>query len=440
MRYFALPVAALLATASTLVVAPPPATAANSYDSGLSVPFESPDAVSGSTVSILQYGATPGNPADDDAVAIQRAINAAKPGDMVYIPNGTYHVKSMIMLKTGVSVAGQSRDGTILAGSYSASPYAVMYAAPGVNNLTLSSFRLGVASGKPYMAGVRLGNTGGAVVSRIAVSNLLVEQFQRFGIQVQNGKFVLVDSNIIRNATALDGDGSGYGVIIDQSASNNNWVKNNLIGPTIRHGILLQYRANHNLIEHNTVTGTVSGSIDLHGEDEYSNEISYNLVSNCVRNGTSVSPNGGGIEVGEFSGVAGTTLLHDNSGPYNWIHHNEVSNCTYGFRITNNSNYTYVEDNSFHDNLVSGIHADLAPLNNLLLARNQVFDNGNGIVLNNVTKAVIQDNKITDNTGYGLWTNAGVTGFVISGNTVSGNKVNVVLGSKNGTYTEGAAA
>ena len=440
MRYFALPVAALLATASTLVVAPPPATAANSYDSGLSVPFESPDAVSGSTVSVLQYGATPGNPADDDAVAIQRAINAAKPGDMVYIPNGTYHVKSMIMLKTGVSVAGQSRDGTILAGSYSASPYAVMYAAPGVNNLTLSSFRLGVASGKPYLAGVRLGNTGGAVVSRIAVSNLLVEQFQRFGIQVQNGKFVLVDSNIIRNATALDGDGSGYGVIIDQSGSNNNWVKNNLIGPTIRHGILLQYRANHNLIEHNTVTGTVSGSIDLHGEDEYSNEISYNLVSNCVRNGTSVSPNGGGIEVGEFSGVAGTTLLHDNSGPYNWIHHNEVSNCTYGFRITNNSNYTYVEDNSFHDNLVSGIHADLAPLNNLLLARNQVFDNGNGIVLNNVTKAVIQDNKITDNTGYGLWTNAGVTGFVISGNTVTGNKVNVVLGSKNGTYTEGAAA
>ena len=440
MRYFALPVAALLATASTLVVAPPPATAANSYDSGLSVPFESPDAVSGSTVSVLQYGATPGNPADDDAVAIQRAINAAKPGDMVYIPNGTYHVKSMIMLKTGVSVAGQSRDGTILAGSYSASPYAVMYAGPGVNNLTLSSFRLGVASGKPYMAGVRLGNTGNAVVSRIAVSNLLVEQFQRFGIQVQNGKFVLVDSNIIRNATALDGDGSGYGVIIDQSGSNNNWVKNNLIGPTIRHGILLQYRANHNLIEHNTVTGTVSGSIDLHGEDEYSNEISYNLVSNCVRNGTSVSPNGGGIEVGEFSGVAGTTLLHDNSGPYNWIHHNEVSNCTYGFRITNNSNYTYVEDNSFHDNLVSGIHADLAPLNNLLLARNQVFDNGNGIVLNNVTKAVIQDNKITDNTGYGLWTNAGVTGFVISGNTVSGNKVNVVLGSKNGTYTEGAAA
>ena len=89
---------------------------------------------------------------------------------------------------------------------------------------------------------------------------------------------------------------------------------------------------------------------------------------------------------------------------------------------------------------MSGIHADLAPLNNLLLARNQVFDNGNGIVLNNVTKAVIQDNKITDNTGYGLWTNAGVTGFVISGNTVSGNKVNVVLGSKNGTYTEGAAA
>ena len=109
MRHFALPVAALLATASTLVAAPAPATAATSYDSGLTVPFESPDAVSGATVSVLQYGATSGNSADDDAVAIQRAINAAKPGDMVYIPDGTYHVKSMIMLKSGVSVVGQSR-------------------------------------------------------------------------------------------------------------------------------------------------------------------------------------------------------------------------------------------------------------------------------------------------------------------------------------------
>lgn len=440
MRCLALPFAALLATASALVAPPAPAAAASTYDSGLNVPFESPDAVSGNTVSVVQYGATSGNPNDDDAAAIQRAINAARPGDMVYIPDGTYHVKSMITLKSGVSVVGQSRDGTILAGSYSASPYAVMYAAPGVNNLTLSNFRLGVAAGKPYLAGIRLGNTGSTVVARIAVSNLLIEQFQRFGIQVQNGKFILADSNIIRNATALDGDGSGYGVIIDQSGSNNNWIKNNLIGPTIRHGVLLQYRANHNLIEHNTVTGSVSGSIDLHGEDEYSNEISYNLVSDCVRNGTSVSPNGGGIEVGEFSGIAGTTLLHDNSGPYNWIHHNEVSNCTYGVRITNNSNYTYVEDNSFHDNLVSGIQADLAPLNNLLLARNQVYQNGNGVLLYNVTKAVIQGNRITDNAGYGLWTNPGVTGFVISDNTVTGNKVNVVLGSKNGTYTEGAAA
>ncbi len=380
MRYVWLPIATLASVVVALFVCPAAGTAATTYDAGLSVQFQAADAPTGNTVSVLQYGATPGNSSDDDAVAIQRAINAAKAGDAVYIPDGTYHVKSLIVLRTGISVIGESRDGTVLAGSYSSSPYAVMYAGPGVNNLTLSKFRLTVATGKPYLAGIRLGNTGSSQVSRITVSNLLIEQFQRFGIQIQNGKFILADSNIVRNATALNGEGSGYGIIIDQSGSNNNWVKNNVVGPVIRHAILLQFSANHNLVEHNTITGVVSSGIDLHGEDEYSNEIGYNLVSDCVRNGTSVSPNGGGIEAGEYSGIVGTTIFHDNSGPNNWIHHNEVYNCTYGFRITNNTNYTYVENNSFHNNVVSGIQADLAPLNNLHLDDNTVNNNANGII------------------------------------------------------------
>jgi nitrous oxidase accessory protein NosD len=406
-------------------------------DAGLSDPFQMPDPITGTAHNVLNYGATSNNSSDNDAAVIQMVINGAQAGDVVYIPDGIYHIKSTINLKPGISLVGQSREGTVLAGLYGETPlHAMIYAPPGVNNLTVSSFTITLASGSKstYKAGVRLGLEGaGATVSRIAVKDLFIEKFERFGVQLQNANHVLVDNNTIKNATALDGGGQGYGIIIDQSLSSNNWIRNNTIGPVIRHAILIQ-KAHNNLIENNRITGAVSGAIDLHGEDEYANEIRYNTISDCVRNGTTVSPNGAGIEIGEYSGVIGTILMHDNSGPLNWIHHNTVYNCSCGLRIMNNSNYTYIEDNIFRNNLGSGIQADLAPLNNLYISRNQIYNNGNGIILYDVTQAVVKDNIVRNNANYGIATNPGVTGYIITGNTVTNNKVNVYLGSTNGIY------
>ncbi|MGP4053826.1 right-handed parallel beta-helix repeat-containing protein [Mycobacterium sp. 4D054] len=416
-----------------------PTQSPGGYDAGLKDPFQHADQPSGKTLNVRDYGATSGKSSDNDAAAIQKAINAAQAGDVVYIPDGVYHVKSIITLKSGVSLIGQSRDATVLASAFStmtymfSNPHAVIYAPGGTTNLTISSFTIRQASGKIYNAGVRLGSESRGQVSRIAVKDLFIEKHRRFGVQLQNADNVLVEGNMIRNASALDGGGSGYGIIIDQAGSHNNWVRNNTIGPVIRHGILIQESAHHNLIEDNTITGAVSGAIDLHGEDEYSNEIRYNTVSDCVRNGTSVSPNGAGIEIGEYSGVIGTETKHDNSGPNNWIHHNIVYNCTCGLRIVNNSNNTWIEDNIFYNNLDAGIKADLAPLQDLYLRRNTVYGNGSGIVLHDVLRAVLEDNKVTDNRKYGIWTNGGVTGYLLTGNTVTGNGTDVVLGSQNGT-------
>lgn len=420
----------MLAAADAVSAVLPP----SKEDAGLSGPFLMPDASTGRTLNVKTYGATSNNSADNDALVINAVINAAQPGDVVYIPNGTYHIKSTINLKTGVSLVGQSRDYTVLAGASGDTPLSAMiFAAPGVNNLTVSNLKITLASGKAYKAGVRLGSTGGAPLSRIVVKNLFVEKFERFGVELHNTNNVLVDSNIIKNATALDGGGQGYGVLIDEALSSNNWVRNNTIGPVIRHAILIQ-RAHNNLIENNRITGTVSGAIDLHGEDEYSNEIRYNTISDGVRNGTTVSPNGAGIEVGEYSGVIGTDQMHDNSGPGNYIHHNTVYNYSYGLRIMNNSNYTYIEDNVFRNNSGPGILADLAPLNHLYLSRNQVNNNAHGIILYDVTQAVVTDNIVRYNSGYGIAINPGTTDYVITGNTVTNNGTNVYLTNSNGTY------
>jgi parallel beta-helix repeat protein len=281
-----------------------------------------------------------------------------------------------------------------------------------------------------------LGSASGAPVSRIAVNNLFIEKFERFGVQLDNANNVRVDNNIIRNATALDGGGQGYGILISGYDSYNNWISNNTIGPVIRHAVLIQ-GAHHNLVEYNRITGTVSGAIDLHGEDEYANEIRYNVISDGVRNGTTISPNGAGIEVGEFSGVAGTTTMHDNSGPGNYIHHNTVYNYSYGFRIMNNSNYTFVEDNVFYNNDEAGILANLAPLNNLYIARNQVYDNGHGILLYGVTDAFVTDNIVQNNTGIGIGIDPQTYPYVITGNTVTNNGMNVYLGNPYGVYIPG---
>ncbi|MGE2836530.1 right-handed parallel beta-helix repeat-containing protein [Mycobacterium sp. SMC-4] len=427
----------------TLPPGDPGATPPNKYDAGLSDPFQLPDASTGKKLNVRDYGATSGRSSDDDGSAIQRAVNAAQAGDTVYIPKGTYHIRSTIKLKSGVSLIGESREDTVLAGnSLWSSPHAMIYAPPGVTNLTISSFTITKASGMSFKAGVRLGSEGdGALVSRIVVKDLFVEKFQRFGIQLQNAYQVLVDGNVVRNATALGGGGSGYGIMIDQSRSSNNWIRNNEVGPVIRHAILVQ-SAHHNLIEHNRITGAVSGAIDLHGEDEYSNEIRYNTISDCVPNGTSISPNGAGIEVGEFSGVIGSTTKHDNSGPMNWIHHNVVYNCACGVRVVNNSNHTYIEDNVFYDNWGSGILADLAPLKNLYISGNEIYNNkGNGITLHDVSEAVLEDNIIRDNGRYGIWTNAGVTDYEIVGNTLTDNRLgDVVLGSPDGVFESVATA
>lgn len=428
----------LLLAVMGLAGAPAQAAPPAGYDAGLNMPFDRPAPPSGDSVNVLDHGATPDNPSDDDAVAIQRAIDSAAPGAAVFIPVGVYHVKSTVELKSGVSLVGESRDATILAGAYSSSPRAVISAAPGVKDLTLSSFTIARDSGDVYNAGVHLGRVGGEAISRVIVRDLRIENHRRFGVMLQNTDHVLVEDNVVRNASALDGGGSGYGITIDQPGSNNNWVRNNSIGPVIRHAILVQESAHHNLIENNTITGAVSGAIDLHGEDEYSNEIRYNTISDCVRDGTSVSPNGAGIEVGEYSGVVGTDLMHDNSGPNNWIHHNEVSNCTYGLRVVNNSNYTYIEDNVFRNNLRTGIRADLAPMNNLHIARNKIFQNGDGIILRDVTRAVVTDNSITENEGYGIQANAGVVDYLIADNTVVNNKIDVQLDSPNGVFSPSA--
>jgi nitrous oxidase accessory protein NosD len=412
------------------------------YDAGLTAPFQCPDPVSGRSLDVRSYGATPNNSADDDAPAIRAAISAARAGDEVLLPGGTLHLKSgQINLKTGVSLRGQGRGATVLGAMYS-SLTAVIYVPAGATNLRISDFAVRRVSGS-YDAAVRLGNgrwdsnnSTYPIVSRVAIEGLLVEGHRRMGILLENTQHVLVRDNIVRAATALGGGGSGYGVSINFDRSSNNWVTGNQVGPTIRHAYLLAYRAHHNLLEHNTATGTTQDAFDLHGEDEYSNELRHNTVTDCQRldpaTGALTYPAGFGLGEVPAAGSAGMNY-HDVTGPHNWIHHNTVRGCYAGVR-SNNTNYTYIEDNVLHDNDVGIRIGDLRPSHFSRALRNDVRNNNVGLYLGEADDTIVRLNTSTTNSSRGLDVQAAAARYLITDNDFRSNGAPVRLLSSIGTY------
>lgn len=404
------------------------------YDAGLNKPFEHPSAVTGKTLNVRAYGATPDNAADDDAVAFRRAIAAAVAGDEVYIPDGVYHIKTPgIELKTGVGVRGQSTTNTIISAVFDPvadnSDSYLFGARPGVGDLTLSHFKINMAGGEPLHFPVRLGARGASTddiksqqVYRIAVRSLVIEDFERTAISVRNGRHILIRDNTIRRATALGGGGYGYGVMIGYDHSENNWVTGNFIGPVVRHGVLVQYRAHHNLIEKNTVANSVYDAFDLHGENEYSNELRYNVAYDSGEGGFGVGNTGG-------------TPEHFNAGPHNWIHHNEVYNSRYGIHIYRRSHHTYVEDNNFHHNKSVGIYIHAEGATFCRIMRNRSQFNDTGVRLANARDVVMDANIITNNARHALKTDSGTIRYRIINNDFRNNGLPVEIENPHGVFT-----
>ncbi|OHU96280.1 hypothetical protein BIW53_06985 [Pseudoalteromonas byunsanensis] len=68
-----------------------------------------------SIYSITEFGATANNDSDDDAVAINEALNEAlQSGASVYIPPGVFHVKTPIVLRGSAKLTGESRNDSVI--------------------------------------------------------------------------------------------------------------------------------------------------------------------------------------------------------------------------------------------------------------------------------------------------------------------------------------
>ncbi len=430
---------------------------------------EMPETVkeTGMEISVTDYNAKPNDPTADNYGAFKKAIENASEGDTIYIPNGTYYFTGYqkasseydthISLKSGVTLRGESQDGVILVSNFDPSKNennsttviaAVNVKNVAIKNLTVTSNTDDSKLPDPdsstlqnlVFTAPKYGITaasGGSISNpdaqarNILIENVTVEKFQRMGVRIASVKEVVVRGSTFQKATCLGGGGMGYGVNI-QGFGNGfnctdtyidtcfNIVENNhFVGPYLRHGALVQYSAHNNLIQNNVFDNLLLDSIDMHGEDEYCNEICNNKINNTRK--------GAGV------GLGNTGATHDASGRNNFVHDNVISGGARGIDILLGTPNTVVFKNTF-ENVGQGIKCSNA--NGTRIIEN-TFKNITGTAVS-VAYAYVYGNaeaglptnyqiknNAFDSCKEGIYTDSKGKNFVVEGNTYKNMSSNV---------------
>ncbi|WP_407319743.1 right-handed parallel beta-helix repeat-containing protein [Isoptericola halotolerans] len=364
---------------------------------------QEPGEATGRTIDVRDHGADPAPQSGDDAAAIRAALADAQPGDEVYLPEGTYDLQSTeaadptthVALRSGVDLRGDG-DGTVLTSAFTPETqsgkvlrgYGVQDVR--ISDLTVSSTYDGplptdhqddAAGGGPAY-GIVVANLGSRASQQVLVEDVVIERFQKMGVRIEKSREVTVRGSTFREATSVGGGGNGYGISIQGTAGKDRYaytddsrhnvvVDNEFDGTHLRHSILLQYWTHNNLVARNTIDGGVLDAIDMHGEDEYLNEIRYNKVTDVQAAGIALGNTGG------------TATQHDAAGPGNWIHSNVLQNNREGILLILGTPDTLVERN--------------------VITRGRGDHVRSGIEVRNAPGTVVQHNTVLANRADGFW-------------------------------------
>jgi len=248
-----------------------------------------------------------------DFTTIQAAVNAANPGDTVYIMNGTYTVPLSFpvggafvrVVKDNLTIKGQSRDGVILVGRSNKSGAApedwikgihVMADNVTIKDLTVQGFKGGTDGAKGF--GIVFDDFDGGPYQDGRVENV---KLQNNGVALRamyNQNMTVADSLIQNNVDR------GLDIAECDTAT--------ITGNTVISGAIGIWASGNNVtIAGNIVTGARDSGIYVNSAELAGVTISGNDVS---KTGTEPSP-GDGIEIADGDSVTVTeNLIHDNVG------------------------------------------------------------------------------------------------------------------------------
>jgi len=335
-----------------------------------------------------------------DFTKIQDAINAASPGDIIYVYNGTYY--EHIYISKSLSLIGENKHATIIDGSGYGYAVTVFY-------------------------------TQGVKFTRFTICNAEI------GIDISQSSNNTIVDNIVTNST-LGGPYWGGGIYLDYSS--NNTVAGNIILNTTEVGIWLNSR--NNTVVDNTISGAVepvpSSCGGIHLEDgSHDNTICGNIISKRAY----------GIYLAFWSDtntIVGNTILNlSYNVPYgiivwssnNWIIGNTIMNVDYtGIRLNSPEGYpNRCINNVVSGNVISycndGIAVSFESSFNTVTANNASNNNIGITICNHSNNNTLIGNILTNNgLGISLW------GFsennTMEGNVITSNSYGVdILDSSN---------
>ena len=304
--------------------------------------------------------------------SIQDAIDAANPGDTVFVYGGTYYEN--IVIDKSISLIGEDKDTTVIDGS--GLDYVVNISTDWVN---ISGFTIQNSSSSfDYdFGGIILYSTDYIKITDNNIKNNAI------GISLQYcSNNSITDNYIINNTYGIHSKDSNNNIITGNDASNNKDVGiyleyrssfNNISGNTLNHngqfGIILAENSNYNNVTDNIINNTIVGGIII--VMSHYNTVAGNTVINTAINYTNSSSPlfGVGIAIiacsynnildnnleNNHRGIYATSAFSGDPTAFNTIAGNNIkNNYVYGICIEEWTPYVYVYNNTiYHNNLIN---------------------------------------------------------------------------------------
>ena len=318
-----------------------------------------------------------------DYPTIQQAINAANPGDTVFVENGTY--PGNVVVNKTVNLIGENNQSTIIDGGGVGTVLTVSASGlpPGsADNVTIANFTLANSGSGPSDSALLLNGVEGCNVTGVR------DETGSNGMWVNNSWYASLEGNYVVN--------NSYGIVLTYSAFNkilSNTLANNSIG------ILLATSSN-NVLCSNSIAGAISYAIYFTLSNY--NNVSRNLILNNYF--------GAYLDSSSYNNFRNNTFQQNDVADF-WLINSQF-NCLSKNCITSNSQFgIYLglsSNNTISRNFLKGnpnIVANIVSSNYNIFQTDEFYNNSIALQFYNSSNNYAIGNNFTSNYDFAIYLN-----------------------------------